>query len=474
MFALLFICYVLAAAGTLSPRRGSSPSYITGFYLGVTVVIWASFCRAFFRKPAPKRRFAAFVAIFAALFGGHINRAQNGAQDARDANMPAVQEPVASRDTDGSTNQIPQEDCLAFALAFERAIQSGDVEAANPLVDWDAIAHAATAGLGIPPQTRAEFGRGVTDSLRSGDKGLFAAISGQVTAGGSYRFLRVREIDGHPTVLFRLINESGLNYHEFLLQKQAGKLRAVDLLIHLSGEKLSATLRRTATPLAQQWTKPLLQRLTTAVPEYVRHFDKFGTLSAAVREKRHDEALEIYGSMPEALRQDKAVLLMRHQAAMKTSEEELLRSIEDFRQYYPEDACLDFLLIDYYTLRGEYDQSIASIDRVDASVGGDPYLNTNRSDILYAKGEAAKAFALAEKAVADCPDLLDAHWTLLGLALLENDHERTLSTLTRIEQQFQLDLSGVDGSPEYEAFMQSSQGEKWARSHWQSTAGEKQ
>ncbi len=69
---------------------------------------------------------------------------------------------------------------------------------------------------------------------------------------------------------------------------------------------------------------------------------------------------------------------MRYQAAAQTGEAELLQVVEDFRGYYPDDVCLDFLLVDYHVLRKEHDKALEAIDRLDASVGGDTHLNLLR------------------------------------------------------------------------------------------------
>jgi tetratricopeptide (TPR) repeat protein len=184
-----------------------------------------------------------------------------------------------------------------------------------------------------------------------------------------------------------------------------------------------------------------------------------------MQQGRHAEALATYAQLPEVLRREKGTLLMRYQAAAKIGEAELLQVVEDFRGYYPEDVCLDFLLVDYHVLRNEPDQALEAIDRIDASVGGDAHLNLLRAESVYQQGDAAKAFDLVRKANAADPDAIDPYWTLLGLSVMEKDHDKTLACLQRLESTFGVNMGGVQNAPQYAEFIASPQGQQWQRAH---------
>jgi hypothetical protein len=265
--------------------------------------------------------------------------------------------------------------------------------------------------------------------------------------------------------MFRLINDAGLNYHEFLLRDEDGNVRACDVYIYLAGEKLTDTLRRAAIPLALQLSKSFLQRMTTTESAFIKHIDEFAAMSKAVQQQRGDEALRIFADLPRSLQKDKTVLLLRHQAASYVGEKETFKAVDDLLQYLPNDVCLDFLLIDYYFLRAEHDKALACIDRLDKAVGGDAFLDSRRADLTYAKRDVPAAYKLAEKAIAGAPALIDVYWELLGIATLERDHPRTLDALERIETNFETDLSGVHEDPTYAEFRSSPQGQEWIRKH---------
>jgi hypothetical protein len=162
--------------------------------------------------------------------------------------------------------QLSEDECVQFARSMEATVMQGDLKAFDRLVDWNALMNRATDSLGFSPQHRAGFHRGVLDSVTS-DTGFAAQMAGHVARGGSYKFLRVRERGGQPTVLLRLVSDAGLNYHEWLLTKAGGNVLASDVYIYIAGELLSDTLRRSALPVAKELSKSFIERLTVAESE---------------------------------------------------------------------------------------------------------------------------------------------------------------------------------------------------------------
>ena len=79
---------------------------------------------------------------------------------------------------------------------MEKAFKKGDRTSCNELVNWDALLETATLYPNAPPtfeKHRAEFISGAKTALRSG-AGLVGELVNAVRRGGSYKFLRAREI----------------------------------------------------------------------------------------------------------------------------------------------------------------------------------------------------------------------------------------------------------------------------------------
>jgi len=58
-----------------------------------------------------------------------------------------------------------------------------------------------------------------------------ARINASLDGGGTYRFLRIRDVGTERRALFRMVNaDDGLNYHDLVLLKtSSGAVRAVDI-----------------------------------------------------------------------------------------------------------------------------------------------------------------------------------------------------------------------------------------------------
>jgi hypothetical protein len=356
------------------------------------------------------------------------------------------------------------EQCDEFGRSMEAAVKQRDKRAFGEMIDWNVVLDRSLRELQLPPEADRGFRSGVLDSIN--DSGGWAdQIIQQCTNGASYRFLRARENDGQKTVLFRLNGPSGINYHEYLLTNAGGRLRASDAIIYLAGERMSEIFRRSAIPLAQQLPKMWLDRLTKPQSTYIANFRNVSKMAEKLREQRPDEALAIYRQLPAELQRDKNVLMIRYQAAVAASDLELIAALEDFRRHHPNDVCLDFLLIDYYIVRREFAKALEAINRVDKSVGGDPFLDSLRADVVFRQGDSAKAFQFAENAVNGVKDVADPVYTLIGLSLEAKDHARTLAGLRLLEVRFQVRFADLKTVPEYAEFVKSPQGAEWIRTH---------
>jgi len=379
------------------------------------------------------------------------------------ANPPAAN-PTAGPQAVKTVAPMPSDaEAKSVAQTIENAVKANDKQVFGDFIDWDGVIKQAIEPLALPLQAQTGYRRGVLNSV-NGEAGLTGQILKQVAAGGSYRFLRVRELDGQKTIVFRLLGDSGVNYHEYLLRDDEGKWRASDIYIFLSAERISETLRRSAIPLAQQLSRGWLEKLTKSQSAYIANFEKISRMADTLR-TNPAETLNIYQQLPAEVQQDKNVLLFRYQAASAVGEQELIAAIEDFRKFHPNDVGVDFLLIDYLVLKAEFDEALTSIDRLDKSVGGDPYLDTLRAEIVVKQKDVPKALQLAEQSVRGAPDIIEPHLTLISLLLESKSHARTLAGLRHLEQNFKFNPGDVSGHPIYADFVKSPEGVEWVRTH---------
>jgi len=359
------------------------------------------------------------------------------------------------------------EEAAQFGEAIEVAVVAGDIEQVNALIDWDTLAKAASSGFGESEeieQARTGFAEGIKSaSTQSGS--LFAVIAEQVQQGAGYSMLHVHEVDGEQRVMFRLLPlGGGVNYHDFVVvRRPSGKVVAVDVYLMSSGEMFSQTMRRTFLPVVQETTKGVVARLTGEENDFIQNLEKFESMAIDARTGNHERALATYNSLPDSLKQEKTFMLLRLIAATSAGETEYLAALADFQSRFPDDPCLELMSIDKFIYKKEYDKALAAIERLNQSVGGDPYLKLLSAGIYVEKGDMKNARDLAEQATVEEPTLIDAYWTLISISLHEKKFGDTVAHLNTVVERFQLELGDLTKIPEYAEFVQSPEYAEWMK-----------
>jgi tetratricopeptide (TPR) repeat protein len=382
------------------------------------------------------------------------------------AERPAATAPAAEAVSLASLHVGPpltEDECQDFAQRLTDAVHSDEDPGLDELIDWDALFARATAGLEAPRRFRERFIDGAREAMH-GPGGFSAQLAQAVSAGGSYRFLRVRNGDGQPRALFRLLlpGSGGVNYHELPLARRGeGRVMAVDIHIYLTGELMSDTMRRAFVPIAADASAGLIERLAGREQDLVKHFSTVERMMTEVRAGRHQAGLAAYRQLPESLQREKTFLILRMQAAQALNEQEYAAAIADLERFHPDDPCIDILSIDGHLLKKQYALALRSIGRLDKAIGGDPYLDVLKSNVSFEQGDLPAAREAAERAVAGEPTLPDAHWALVTVLLKQQDFGAALDAMTRLEEEFQADFSRIETEPLYEPLVRSPEYAVW-------------
>jgi hypothetical protein len=359
-----------------------------------------------------------------------------------------------------------------FAESLQEQVRLRNPEAINAALDWDAILETAMAGIPAPEAVRQGFAKGFKSNLSS-ESGFSQQIVRQLGTGGSYRLLRVHSVDGRLRALFRLLSQDGaVNYHDFILTRRPdGTVRASDVHIFLSGELLSATLRRAYLPAAADASKGMLARLTGQESDYIKNLDRLKEISKAVAEGRDRDALKLYAGLPRSVQTDKNVLLMRLRAAQNVDEQEYAAVIAEFRSAHPGDAGLDLISLDGYFMKKQYNQVLRCLERLDTALGGDPYLDLMRANVSCELQKLDEARQLAQKAIDGDDSLQNAYFLLIGISLTAKDFDETSRLLSLMERRFDLRFDNLAGVTEYAEYTKSPQYQKWLESRPQAPQG---
>ena len=361
-------------------------------------------------------------------------------------------------------SMVTENEAQTVVDAINTGLDNGNVQPINDYIDINAMCDIAlnlyTSDTNARQMNEAKTG------FKSGVSGVFPAnitdeIAFALSEGGDYRFLRFRELDGYRTALFRFQlggDEGGINYHELLLGKVNGRLSIVDLFVYTNGERFSQTFRRAFLPLAQEIDQSTISRLLGG--SNVNDIEQMINVSEAIQSENPQRVLSLYDALPANLKQDKNMLMNRVQAASMMmsydnagnilNAEPYLSALADFKKFHPNDRALPLLMIDYHVLNGELDETLGSIDALNTSVGGDPYLLVMKADTCHLLEDIPQAKQFMNAATQQDPNLPDPYYTMLDIAFVEKDNDAILEGLKKLyDLGIEMDLQAI---PELQDF----------------------
>lgn len=348
-----------------------------------------------------------------------------------------------------------------FAAELSTAIQEQDAARFDALLNLDAMLDTAMRNVPADAEVADGFRTGFIDGARKGSS-LGAQIVASADAHSSYTFLRLipdSTKPGEMTLLFRLLGQGGLNYHRIYVQPRGdnGELAVVDMHIAATGEKFSDTIRRLYIPAAVNASKPD----SPEARELNRAYEQLQRMGQLRNQGKFAEALAVSNQMPEKFQRQTLIQVLRISCAAQIDDETYSRVLTEAEPLLGEEIVVDMMGIDAHLLRGEYEKSIAAIDRIDKFVGGDPYLDVLRGNIRFTEDRLADAKKLAKAAAAREPTLYHAQDLLLSIALKEKDHPETVRLLRGFEKQFGLRFGDLKDAEGYEDFIKSPHYQKW-------------
>lgn len=318
------------------------------------------------------------------------------------------------------------------------------------------------------------FQTGVSIGITNGMvKEIDAAIFGgqdqfgqPVGGGGGYQFLRFRELDGFRTALFRFQlggEDGGINYHKLMLSKINGQVRIVDIFVYLTGERMSQTLRRAFVLIASQIDQSVISRFLGG--SNTDDFKHIVSMNSAVRAGNFQQILALYNQLPDKLKRDKNMLMSRINAASTLmsfddlgnvqNEKPYLDALADFRKFHPNDKALPILMIDYHILSNQLKEALASVDILDKSVGGVPYLLILKADTCRLMEDVDQAKQFLEAAKKADPDMPHVYLAMMDIAFIDGDNDAILEGLKKLHDLgVEMDLQAL---PELREFARTPQ-----------------
>lgn len=296
-------------------------------------------------------------------------------------------------------------------------------------------------------------------------RGIFGAAFAEVGPRGTdgLSLVRVATLESDRLLVFRIIRKQGdFNFVELRAGRAPnGRVCVVDKRDLGSGNWTSEELRRAY--LAELATRhperiPALPAEHRALAE---HAADVARLSALVGEQKNAEAVELYKSLPEALRTTRMLLLPMLRCAREVAPDVFEQAARDLRTRYPGDGSGALITLTDDLSRGDYDDALVRLDEIAAAVGDDAWLEVCRSTVFEKKNDLDAARAALQRAIEREPGLKRAYDARLEFALRHAEHELVFETLKGLDTHFPMKWAGLMESKPYEAFAASPWHAKW-------------
>lgn len=213
---------------------------------------------------------------------------------------------------------------------------------------------------------------------------LFAGLQGQSAFyeqlhrmagdGGEYVVLHALRRDGEMRVVVRL-DGSVPNYYEFIVRRnERRKVEIFDVYILAQGDSLAAAMGRMATVLFADRRTLSPGRLADEKGEWLKSAKAVSRL-ASLSQSDPQRALDEYRALPADIQRQKTVMKFWLNASAALGAEQYALAFEEYRRAFPDDPSTHLRAIDYYLNSNDKESAIASIEWLDAYVGGDPALD---------------------------------------------------------------------------------------------------
>lgn len=315
-------------------------------------------------------------------------------------------------------------------------------------------------GFDISEAGRISAGRALLDAGAFASN--FDAITAELESGSDYQLLRVvKQADRHHA-LFRLSSPRGLNYHIVEMgMNEDGKIVARDFYAVLGSEPFSALVRKFILPSFSDHSDVAKE---LARPDREYSVVAFKPLTDALQRGELQKVLELYEQLPPNVQKTKTVLALRLNCASRLQDvKQMETAAAEFRRHHPEEIAPDLMTYVMFFNANQHELALASIDRIDHFVGGDPYLDMIRALVARSENDLDQAQQLLVSAVETHLTPAQVHEELIDLTLHRKQFDLTLKYLLELEQRFELEIADLSEIPTYAEFIKSPQYQQWQK-----------
>ena len=196
-------------------------------------------------------------------------------------------------------------------------------------------------------------------------------------------------VDGDVHLIYRMMHKDGaFNYHNFELQWRDSSLKIIDMYVYMSGENISETFHL------------LYKNLLRAHLENNGGFDvkrkptgNFVLIKELMAENKNEEAMNNFLQFPEKYRKQKAYRIWKIKIAKEIGGDAYRAAIAEFIEEFPNDPSFYMMVYTKALLDEDYTMALKYLNKIDISIGLDPFLEFYRGNIYFLQ----KNYSVAQK-----------------------------------------------------------------------------
>jgi tetratricopeptide (TPR) repeat protein len=341
-----------------------------------------------------------------------------------------------------------------FANCIEESIQNGNPSFLNKAFDFNFFMQKIYSVHKSNNET--EFNEGFQEGLKN-NFDIGSMIINEINKKGSYTFLHSSTKNGSPRLLFRLMSEKGINYHEYEIKQVDGNPMIVDIFLFNSGENISESIGSIYETFRTMNAKDNIES-NEALVNY-KELQKIKTL---VSRGKNRKAFNYWLNLPTEIRCTKTFLIAGIQLASGMDKEKFELAYTDFQKFFPDNQSKFLIPIEGFIASGNYPKALSCIDSLDARLDTDPMLNYLRAKFLYEMGNKIESANRLNMLIQSIPDFENGYLSLLQLYINDKAYLKATEILDKMVSNLNYYKSSMNSYlSNYPEFYQSNEFQIW-------------
>jgi hypothetical protein len=318
-------------------------------------------------------------------------------------------------------------DLSTFARQIEVSIENNSPYFFNSSFDVDALIEKVIN----PAETHSDsaFNEGFKEGIRSSfDMG--SVIINELGGNGTFKFLHAVERNNARWLVFRVISENGVNYHEYEVKINNGEYKITDGYFYLSGDKLSESISL----IYNKYIDLFIH--FGQEDEFFKAAHELAKLKRLYAEGKYKKAFRHWYRIPESCQNMKTYQCAKINIASCLDINTYLSSYHEFMTKYPDEPGKYLIPLDGLVNHGCFELALASIDSLDSKLMTDPLLDYFRANIYYNSQSMDTAKLYLANVIASIPDFELGYISLLNIYLTQKQFEEATVLLDKIVLNF--------------------------------------